>query len=57
MPEWHIALDSNRKMIALALLTLKYKFGNEKDNYIGLDITRQDLASYTGTAYETFLKC
>jgi len=39
--------------IANALLFLKNKFGVTLDGTINLLLSRQDLASYTGTTYET----
>ena len=38
---------------ARALLMLEKKFGTDKDGFIGFTISRQDLAAYVGTAYET----
>ncbi|NCU03260.1 MAG: Crp/Fnr family transcriptional regulator [Chitinophagaceae bacterium] len=42
--------------IANALLYLEKKFGKDKDGYIHLSISRQDLASYTGTTYESLFR-
>lgn len=39
--------------IAHALLQLKNKFGCSEDGAINMTLSRQDLASYTGTTYET----
>ncbi|MVT11739.1 Crp/Fnr family transcriptional regulator [Chitinophaga tropicalis] len=39
--------------IANALLTLQKKFGIHEDGSINMTLSRQDLASYTGTTYET----
>lgn len=39
--------------IAHALLILLKKFGAREDGYINMTLSRQDLASYTGTTYET----
>lgn len=39
--------------IAHALLTLRDKFGNTEDGAIDMTLGRQDLASFTGTTYET----
>ena len=40
--------------IAETLLMLKKKFGKNKAGYINITLTKQDLASYSGTTYETF---
>jgi CRP-like cAMP-binding protein len=42
--------------IAQALLTLKEKFGVTKEGFINIILSRQDLASYTGTTYETVFR-
>lgn len=42
--------------IALALLEIESTFGTGKDKYITLALTRQDIASYAGTTYETVFK-
>ncbi len=42
--------------IADALITLQQKFGKTTGGAIGISLTKQDLASYTGTAYETFFR-
>lgn len=39
--------------LAQALLTLEEKFGVTEDGFIAIDISRQDLASFAGTTYET----
>jgi CRP-like cAMP-binding protein len=42
--------------IALALLEIADVFGIGKDQFITVPITRQDIASYAGTTYETVFK-
>ena len=42
--------------IANALLFLKQKFGTNPEGHIDIRLSRQDLASYTGTAYETLFR-
>ena len=42
--------------IANALLTLQQKFGNSPDGALTITLSRQDLASYTGTTYETLFR-
>ncbi len=45
-----------RGRIANALLTLKQKFGTDEAGNINIILSRQDLASYTGTVYETLFR-
>jgi CRP/FNR family transcriptional regulator len=42
--------------IAQALLNFKAKFGTTEEGFIDLNLSRQDLASYTGTTYETVFR-
>lgn len=42
--------------VARALLVIEDKFGKDEDGYIRFAITRQDIAAYTGAAYETVYK-
>lgn len=49
----NLAHMSVKGRIANALLLLKEKFGYDKDGFIDLPLSKQDLASYTGTTYET----
>ncbi len=42
--------------IALALLALKEKFGLTEEGAIGILLSRQDLASFAGTTYETVFR-
>jgi CRP/FNR family transcriptional regulator len=42
--------------IAYALLILKEKFGLTPEGFININLTRQDLASYAGTTYETVFR-
>lgn len=42
--------------VAAALLTMKESFGLAEDGFIDLTISRQDIASYAGTIYETVFK-
>lgn len=42
--------------IAQALLSLQEKFGTTTDRAIDLNISRQDLAAYAGTTYETLFR-
>ena len=42
--------------VANALLKLKNKFGVAEDGYTDISITKQDIASYAGTTYETVFR-
>ena len=42
--------------VAQALLTLEEKFGNTSAGSVNITITRQDLASFAGTTYETVFR-
>lgn len=42
--------------IAQALLLLKNKFGTIEDGHINIVLSRQDIASYAGTTYETVFR-
>ncbi len=42
--------------VAKALLAIERKFGVNNEGFIAFAISRQDIASYTGTAYETVYK-
>lgn len=42
--------------IAQALINLKDKFGCDKNGFIDISLSRQDMASYTGTTYETVFR-
>jgi len=42
--------------VAQALMLLKEQFGTTPDGFINIDISRQDLASFTGAAYESLFR-
>ena len=42
--------------VANALLWLRSKFGTNKEGYININLSRQDLASYIGATYETVFR-
>ena len=42
--------------LAQALITLHEKFGGNKDGIINMALSKQDLASYIGTTYETVFR-
>jgi CRP-like cAMP-binding protein len=52
----NMAHMSVKGRIANALLTLKHKFNVDSDGNINVTLSRQDLASYTGTTYETLFR-
>jgi CRP-like cAMP-binding protein len=42
--------------VAQALINLQNQFGTTADGYINIELTRQDLASFTGAAYESLFR-
>lgn len=42
--------------IAETLLVLKNRFGQNEHGFINITLTRQDMASFSGTTYETFFR-
>lgn len=52
----NLAHMSVRGRIANVLLTLKSKFGVNEDEAIDINLSRQDLASFAGTTYETVFR-
>lgn len=52
----NLALMDVRGRIADTILMLYKTFGQEDEGYINITITRQDMASFAGTIYETFFK-
>jgi CRP-like cAMP-binding protein len=59
--------DSERRMrnlvhmsvkarIAQSFITLKKQFGLDAEGYIAIELSRQDLASFSGSSYETLFK-
>jgi len=42
--------------VAQALISLQNQFGKTPEGYINLDLSRQDLASLTGAAYESLFR-
>jgi CRP-like cAMP-binding protein len=42
--------------IAQAFMTLQNQFGVNKDGFIDIELTRQDLSSFAGASYETLFK-
>lgn len=52
----NLAHMNTKGRIAYALTSLEQKFGTAADGYLNIVVSRQDLASYTGTTYETLFK-
>ncbi|MGG9961216.1 Crp/Fnr family transcriptional regulator [Ferruginibacter sp. SUN106] len=52
----NLAHMSTKGRIAYALASLHERFGTDADGYLNIVLSRQDLASYTGTTYETLFK-
>ena len=50
-----LAYDSLRKRVAKALIAIHEKFNEEKD-LPHIDITREDIAQYVGTATESLIR-
>jgi len=51
-----LAYSSLRKRIARALMDIQTKFGNHGVNATALDISREDIAQYVGTATESLIR-
>lgn len=51
-----LALMDVRGRIADTFLMLQRKFGTDEEGYINVVLTRQDIASFAGTIYETFFR-
>ncbi len=51
-----LALMDVRGRIADTFLMLQKKFGVDDEGFIDITLTRQDVASFAGTIYETFFK-
>lgn len=52
----NLALMDVKGRIADTILMLSRVFGQNDEGYINITITRQDMATYAGTIYETFFK-
>ncbi|MBC8005480.1 MAG: response regulator, partial [Verrucomicrobia bacterium] len=52
----HLAYDSLRKRVATALVSIHQKFHINPDDKAILDISREDIAQYVGTATESLIR-
>ena len=52
----NLAHMSVKGRVAQALLTLRDRFGVTNEGYIDINLSRQDLASFAGTTYETVFR-
>jgi CRP-like cAMP-binding protein len=52
----NLAHMSVKGRVAQALISLQDQFGTRKDQSINIELSRQDLASYAGTTYETVFR-
>jgi CRP/FNR family transcriptional regulator len=51
-----LALMEVKGRVAQTLLELHQVFGINREKYIAVAVTRQDIAAYSGTTYETVFK-
>ena len=51
-----LALMEVKGRVAQTLLELHRVFGTNREKYIAVPVTRQDIAAYSGTTYETVFK-
>ncbi|UEG50111.1 Crp/Fnr family transcriptional regulator [Ferruginibacter lapsinanis] len=52
----NLAHMSVKGRVAQSLLSLKERFGTTKEGYLDIVLSRQDLASFSGTTYETVFR-
>jgi len=52
----NLAHMSVKGRVAQALLSLQMQFGNDEDGFLDIELSRQDLASFTGTSYESLFR-
>lgn len=52
----NLALMSVKGRLAVAILGLRDQFGLTEEGFLNLDLSRQDLAAFTGATYETVFR-
>jgi CRP-like cAMP-binding protein len=52
----HLAYDSLRKRVAKGLVDIHQKFNAQKSGQQSIDISREDIAQYVGTATESLIR-
>ena len=52
----NLALMSVKGRLAVAILGLRDQFGLNEEGFLNLDLSRQDLAAFTGATYETVFR-
>lgn len=52
----NLALMSVKGRLAVAVLGLRDQFGLNQEGFLNLDLSRQDLAAFTGATYETVFR-
>lgn len=52
----HLAYDSLRKRVAKGLVDINQKFNKDKSTQQSIDISREDIAQYVGTATESLIR-
>jgi DNA-binding response OmpR family regulator len=52
----NLAYDSLRRRVAKALVSIYQKFNKENNKQVAIDISREDIAQYVGTATESLIR-